>query len=194
MARLFEKGRRSHEPSTEPYGRVLLLQVSCYFSHIFNTCPIILLQRLYQALTSALPPQGPPYSSLTHFASLLSGPGNIKLTAGSAEGIDTVTSDSILTKDRKFIDEVHYKGWSVKLGDWVHLSNPDDPSRPIIAQVFRCWISEDEYARRPALTSSYAYISLPSAKKGQLGITASWYYRPEQVRLGFHTFFILSTA
>ncbi|KAJ8088817.1 hypothetical protein PM082_014063 [Marasmius tenuissimus] len=144
MARLLEKARRWHEPCTEPYGNVLLLQ------------------RLYQALTSADPPPGPPYSSTTHFASLKAGPGNVKPVHGDGEGAAGVTSHRVLTRDKTFVDEVHYKGWSVKLADWLHLSNPDDPSRPIIAQVFRCWTSEEEN------------------KKGQLGVTVSWYYRPEQ--------------
>ncbi|KAL0573841.1 hypothetical protein V5O48_008105 [Marasmius crinis-equi] len=144
MARLFEKARRWLEPSTEPYGNVLLLQ------------------RLYQALASSEPPPGPPYSSTTNFASLRAGPGNVKPVHGDGEGVPGVTSHRVLTRDKKFVDEVHYKGWSVKLADWLHLSNPDDPSRPIIAQVFRCWVSEEEH------------------KKGQVGVTVSWYYRPEQ--------------
>jgi chromatin structure-remodeling complex subunit RSC1/2 len=103
-----------------------------------------LTQRLYQALTSSTPPPGPPYISTTNFASLRAGPGNTKpLHAADGEGITGVTSFRISTKDRSFVDEVHYKGWTVKLADWLHLSNADDPNRPIVAQVFRCWISED---------------------------------------------------
>jgi hypothetical protein len=61
------------------------------------------------------------------------------------EGTTGVTTFRVSSKDRKFVDEVHYKGWAVKLADWVHLSNPDDPSRPIIAQVFRVWVSEEPW-------------------------------------------------
>lgn len=43
------------------------------------------------------------------------------------------------------MDEVNYKGWTVRLADWLHLSNPDDPSRPIVAHVFRCFVSEESY-------------------------------------------------
>jgi len=68
----------------------------------------------------------------------------------------------VSTKDRTFVDEVHHKGLTVKLADWLHLANPDDPSRPIVAQVFKCWLSEEP------------------AKKGQPYVTACWYYRPEQ--------------
>ena len=147
MARLFEKGRRWHEPQSEAYGRVLLLQ------------------RLYQALTSASPPVGPPYVSTQHFASLIAGPGTVKPVHGAeSEGVPNVTTHRVISKDRQFVDELHYKGWSIKLADWLHLSNPDDPSRPIIGQVFRLWISEEP------------------TRKGQAGVTVSWYYRPEQVR------------
>ncbi|KAK2459787.1 hypothetical protein APHAL10511_008219 [Amanita phalloides] len=149
MARLFEKARRCHEPTSEGYGRALLLQ------------------RLYHAITSGNPPPGPPYTSSTNFASLKAGPGTTKPVHGAdSEGVPGVTTYRVIHKDRTFVDELHYKGWSVRLADWVHLSNPDDPSRPIIAQIFRCWVSEE-----------------PS-KKGQQGLTVSWYYRPEQT---FHS-------
>ncbi|KAF8168499.1 hypothetical protein B0H34DRAFT_779785 [Crassisporium funariophilum] len=145
MARIFEKARRWHDPGSEAYGRTLLLQ------------------RLYQAITSPNPPPGPPYASSTNFASLRAGPGTVKPVHGSeGEGVPNVTTHRVLTRDRTFVDEVNYKGWNVKLADWVHLSNPDDPSRPIIGQVFRCWLSEEK------------------ENLGRPGITVSWYYRPEQ--------------
>ncbi|KAJ3490189.1 hypothetical protein NLJ89_g11456 [Agrocybe chaxingu] len=143
MMRLFEKARRWHEPGTEAYGRALLLQ------------------RLYQALTGPNP-IAPPYVSSTNFASLRAGPGNVKPVHAQESDLPSVTVNRTLTKDRVFVDEVHFKGWRLGVADWVHLSNPDDPSRPIIGQVFKCWLS-DEFD-----------------KKGNPGITVSWYYRPEQ--------------
>ncbi|KAG5651101.1 hypothetical protein H0H81_009857 [Sphagnurus paluster] len=115
MSRFFEKARRCNKPGTEPYGRALLLQ------------------RFYQALTSSNPPPGPPYHTTTNFAAVRAGPGCVKPVHGGdiAEGVSGVTTHRVLTKDRTFVDQVHYKGWTVKLADWVHLSNPDDPSRPI---------------------------------------------------------------
>ncbi|KIJ60553.1 hypothetical protein HYDPIDRAFT_117086 [Hydnomerulius pinastri MD-312] len=155
MSRLFEKARRWHEPCTEPYGRVLLLQ------------------RLYQALTSSSPPPGPPYTSTTNFASIRAGPGTARpLHSTDSEGVPGVTTFRVSTKDRTFVDEVHYKGWSIRLADWLHLSNPDDPSRPIIGQVFKCWISDE------------------SAKKGQPGLSICWYYRAEQTFHPAHTQFM----
>ncbi|KIK92078.1 hypothetical protein PAXRUDRAFT_830304 [Paxillus rubicundulus Ve08.2h10] len=145
MARLFEKARRWYEPCTEPYGRVLLLQ------------------RLYQALTSPSAPSGPPYTSATNFASIRAGPGTARpLHSTDSEGVPGVTTFRVSTKDRKFVEEVHFKGWSIRLADWLHISNPDDPSRPIIGQVFKCWISDEP------------------AKKGRPGLSICWYYRPEQ--------------
>lgn len=90
------------------------------------------------------PISGPPCHTITNFAALRAGPGNVKPVHGSdGEGVPGVTTHRVLTKDRTFVDELHYKGWSLKLADWVHLSNPDDPSRPIIGQVFRCWVSDE---------------------------------------------------
>lgn len=45
-----------------------------------------------------------------------------------------------------------------KVGDWVHISNPNDVTKPIVAQIYRTW--EDP--------------------EGQKWINACWYYRPEQ--------------
>ena len=119
MSRLFEKARRVHPPASEPYARALLLQ------------------RLYNALTSTSPPVGPPYTSTTNFASLRTGPGHV------SEQDNGVTSFRVSSKDRTFVEEVWYKGVPVRLADWVHLSNPDDPGRPIIAQVYKVWISDE---------------------------------------------------
>ncbi|PCH33194.1 hypothetical protein WOLCODRAFT_93094 [Wolfiporia cocos MD-104 SS10] len=145
LSQLFLKARRWYEPTTEAYGNVLVLQ------------------RLYHALTSAAPPSGPPYTSTTDFASLRAGPGTAKpLHSTDTEGVPGVTTYRVSTKDRTIVDEVQFKGWSIRLADWLHLSNPDDPSRPIIGQVFRCYVSDEP------------------AKKGQPGVTVCWYYRPEQ--------------
>ncbi|KAF7437439.1 hypothetical protein PC9H_004278 [Pleurotus ostreatus] len=140
MTKLFEKARRWHEPTSEPYGRTLLLQ------------------RLYHALTSAKPPPGPPYSSTSNFAFMAAGPSSSK---SGGEGAN-FSSLRMLAKAKTAVDELHYKGWSVKLGDWVHISNPDDPARPIPGQVFKCWTSTDP------------------ARLGEPGITVAWYFRPEQ--------------
>ncbi|KAH8101388.1 hypothetical protein BXZ70DRAFT_932819 [Cristinia sonorae] len=143
MSNLFLKARRSYDPATEPYGHVLHLQ------------------RLYHALTSPTPPSLPVSPSPTHFAALHAGPGSAR-PLHSPGGVPGVTVFRVPTKDRTFVDVLRYKGWEVRLADWVHLSNPDDPGRPVVGQVFKCWVSDEV------------------SKKGQPGITVCWYFRPEQ--------------
>lgn len=65
-----------------------------------------------------------------------------------------MTTFRVSTKDRTFVDEVHFKGWSFRLADWVHMSNPDDPSRPIIGQVFKCFVSDEPFVISSAFDDS----------------------------------------
>ncbi|KAI9150172.1 Chromatin structure-remodeling complex subunit RSC1 [Paramyrothecium foliicola] len=45
-----------------------------------------------------------------------------------------------------------------RVGDWVHIRNPNDLAKPIVAQIYRMW----------------------QDREGQKWINACWYYRPEQ--------------
>ncbi|KAI9680746.1 MAG: hypothetical protein M1817_004186 [Caeruleum heppii] len=45
-----------------------------------------------------------------------------------------------------------------KVGDWVHIQNPNDLTKPIVAQIYRTWQDAE----------------------GQKWVNACWYYRPEQ--------------
>ena len=45
-----------------------------------------------------------------------------------------------------------------KVGDWVHIQNPNDVTKPIVAQIYRTWQDNE----------------------GQEWVNACWYYRPEQ--------------
>ena len=45
-----------------------------------------------------------------------------------------------------------------KVGDWIHLQNPNDVTKPIVAQIYRTWQDPE----------------------GLKWINACWYYRPEQ--------------
>ncbi|KAI4525750.1 hypothetical protein K525DRAFT_190786 [Schizophyllum commune Loenen D] len=161
FAMLFLRGRRYYAITSESYGRVLLLQ------------------RLYQALTSPDPPAGPHYASNTNFAALAAGPGRVRPLHSGAQSqtpmtsaavkasppVEGVTGPRVNEANRYTVPEVHYKGWNLRFGDWVHLSNPDDPARPIVGQVYKCWVAQEGEA-------------------GQQGVTVSWYYRPEQT---FHS-------
>ncbi len=51
------------------------------------------------------------------------------------------TSFRVASKDRQFTAEARHKGMTYRMGDYVHLINPDDPSRPIIGHVFKTYVS-----------------------------------------------------
>ncbi|GJJ09395.1 hypothetical protein Clacol_003617 [Clathrus columnatus] len=129
-------------------------------SHTYGLC--LLLQRLYQLLTSPPYPDSIPATS-SNFSSITAGPGIARpIHSQTGESSHAVTMFRIPTKDRIFTDELIYKGWTVRMGDWVHLMNPDDPARPVIGQVFKTWVPDGE------------------GVKTQQGLTVCWYFRPEQ--------------
>lgn len=112
MTKLFERCRRYHPENSLEYGRVLVLQ------------------RLYNALTAPypmpLPPSGIPAPNPTLFASLPAGPGTARplheitqdLKAGVAEtevGFG-ITTFRVGTKDRTFTEEARHKGTAYKTG------------------------------------------------------------------------------
>ncbi|THC95460.1 hypothetical protein EYZ11_005054 [Aspergillus tanneri] len=55
-------------------------------------------------------------------------------------------------------DGIFYKDELWKVGDWVHIQNPNDVTKPIVAQVYRTWQDGE----------------------GDKWVNACWYYRPEQ--------------
>ena len=56
------------------------------------------------------------------------------------------------------LPEILHNGEIWKVGDWVHIVNENDISKPIVAQIYRTWQDPE----------------------GQKWINACWYYRPEQ--------------
>ena len=103
------------------------------------------LKRMYQQLLTANPPSSPPTFSQHYFSSISSGPGVAKAPTASSvilseQGIPFPKSFS---KKRKYTDDIAYKGLKYAAGDWVHLSNPDDPTKPIVGQVFKTWVSDE---------------------------------------------------
>ncbi|EFY99538.1 Bromo adjacent like protein [Metarhizium robertsii ARSEF 23] len=71
--------------------------------------------------------------------------------------------DDFRDEDGKLpLSEIQHNGQSWKvgpiIGDWVHIRNPNDLAKPIVAQIFRTW----------------------QDRAGQKWINACWYYRPEQ--------------
>lgn len=67
-------------------------------------------------------------------------------------------SDFVDEDGRLPLTEILYEGELWKVGDWVHLSNANDVTKPIVAQIYRTWQDPE----------------------GQKWINACWYYRPEQ--------------
>lgn len=55
-------------------------------------------------------------------------------------------------------DGIMHNGELWKVGDWVHIRNPNDVTKPIVAQIYRTYQDAE----------------------GQKWINACWYYRPEQ--------------
>ncbi len=67
-------------------------------------------------------------------------------------------SDFVDEDGRLPLPEILYNGELWKVGDWIHLTNPNDVTKPIVAQIYRTWQDPE----------------------GQKWINACWYYRPEQ--------------
>ncbi|KAJ5162435.1 Bromodomain [Penicillium capsulatum] len=55
-------------------------------------------------------------------------------------------------------DGILYRNELWKVGDWVHIQNPNDVTKPIVAQIYRTWQDSEN----------------------EKWINACWYYRPEQ--------------
>ncbi|KAK7990673.1 hypothetical protein PG990_014953 [Apiospora arundinis] len=69
---------------------------------------------------------------------------------------------------RRPLTEIVNRGETWRVGDWVHITNPNDLTKPIVAQIYRTW--ED--------------------KSGQKWVNACWYYRPEQTVHRFEKHFL----
>ncbi|XXH01173.1 ubiquitin-specific protease otu1 [Hypoxylon texense] len=69
---------------------------------------------------------------------------------------------------RRPLPEIAHNGEIWRVGDWVHITNPNDLTKPIVAQIYRTW--ED--------------------KSGQKWVNACWYYRPEQTVHRFEKHFL----
>ncbi|KAG8979217.1 hypothetical protein FRB90_008184, partial [Tulasnella sp. 427] len=106
--------------------------------------PELSFSRLYQGLTSSAGAAAAINRTAEHnFASIPAGPGFAKpLHSAGSTSRDAVTTYRIQNKDRSFTEEITFKGMTYKSGDYVHLMNPNDPSRLIIGQVFKLWIPD----------------------------------------------------
>lgn len=138
MMLLFKNGRRYFEPSSESYGNLLILQ------------------RMYHHLTQSVDSvtEGIDDEIISrNYTSNKYGPGQ--------EGENRDAGESPTVGFQTNVARHHYKGMKISVGNWVHLMNPTDPSRPIIAQVFK--------TRTEDLGDHH-----------QDWVTANWFLRPEQ--------------
>ncbi|KAG9243433.1 hypothetical protein BJ878DRAFT_118005 [Calycina marina] len=67
-------------------------------------------------------------------------------------------SDFVDEDGRLPVREILYNDEVWKVGDWIHIANLNDVTKPIVAQIYRTWQDPE----------------------GQKWINACWYYRPEQ--------------
>ncbi|KAM0752435.1 hypothetical protein T439DRAFT_208225 [Meredithblackwellia eburnea MCA 4105] len=122
---------------------------------------LMTLQRVYHELTKKNGYKLPPSSlTLSSLASVSNGPGNLP-TDSSGQTHDTKgqITTRITLKDKVILEGVSIKGEYLRVGDWVYLINPDDPGRPIIAQIFKVYKKPDSPQRC---------------------LSVCWYYRPEE--------------
>ncbi|TIA86685.1 hypothetical protein E3P99_03593 [Wallemia hederae] len=119
-----------------------------------------MLQRFYNGLFA---PSDLTLPQEFNYASNKAGPGNPfaeELAEGQPgmEGVGPATS-RILTRHRYFHEDAHFRGMHLNMGDWVHIINPDDATKPIPAQLFKVFTPD---------YSTHTHI------------TVCRYYRPEQ--------------
>ncbi|KAH9440472.1 hypothetical protein Pst134EB_031084 [Puccinia striiformis f. sp. tritici] len=118
---------------------------------------IYVLKRLYQELTQGDGTQtlrdSIPVGAARKLASVTMGPGNRHHLPRNDEPVKLKARDKIL------LEGLNHKGDHIKIGDWVHIFNPDDPSRPIVAQIFNTYRRVDT---------------------GRRTVSVCWYYRPEE--------------
>lgn len=81
------------------------------------------------------------------------------------------------TRDRTYETSVPYKGNTYRPGDFVHLINPSDPSKPIVGQIFRVFrrVAPD---LQPGTTPVVAPTEEPRRSCAAY-VSLCWYYRPE---------------
>lgn len=118
---------------------------------------VYMLRRLYQELTkgdgSVALEDTIPVGSCRKLSTVTMGPGNKYALPKNDDQL------KLRAKDKIILDGIRYKSDVFKTGDWVHLSNPDNPARPIVGQVFHTYKRSDNHQRM---------------------LTVCWYYRPEE--------------
>lgn len=126
----------------------------------------VILQRLYQRITrcqtnqkyisvQAIMEHHRTANPARNFASVSFGPG--EATRGQANDLTTRP----VIRGKTYYTHAYHKGYTFRVGDWVHLMNATDPAKPIVAQIFKIAKRDEEKNEVPVLS-------------------CCWYYRPEQ--------------
>jgi chromatin structure-remodeling complex subunit RSC1/2 len=95
----------------------------------------------------------------------------LQVEAGRLYDIEKAKSDADFADDEGKIpipDGILHNGELYKVGDWVHIRNPNDLTKPIPAQIYRTYRSPN----------------------GQSMVNVCWYYRPEQTVHRFDKHFL----
>lgn len=148
MLRLFNCFRRGYEIGSPQHGDTMILQ------------------RMYQCMTAPHPQV--PYTTVASiqqnlarpeasqlYSSVSNGPGT------AARGADGDLPTRMAVKGKVYCSYTYHKGQLITVGDWVHLMNPADPTRPTIAQIWKIFKRE-------------------GAMEEAAMLTCCWYFRPEQ--------------
>jgi chromatin structure-remodeling complex subunit RSC1/2 len=77
-------------------------------------------------------------------------------------------SEYAMEEGRIPLPNILHNGELWKVGDWVHIQNPNDMTKPIVAQIYRTWQDAE----------------------GAKWVNACWYYRPEQTVHRFDRHFL----
>ncbi|PWN21804.1 hypothetical protein BCV69DRAFT_293079 [Microstroma glucosiphilum] len=148
MLHLFNCFRRGYEIGSPQHGDTMILQ------------------RMYQCMTAPHPQV--PYTTVASiqrnlarpeasqlYSSVANGPGT------AARGADSDLPTRMAVKGKQYCNYTYHKGQLITVGDWVHLMNPADPTRPTISQIWKIFKRE-------------------GAPDEAAGLTCCWYFRPEQ--------------
>ncbi|CAO1614912.1 unnamed protein product [Sympodiomycopsis kandeliae] len=148
MLIMFKAFRRGYPLGSQPYADVMILQrlyqrLTRTHTHVQNISVHTVMENYRTADASH------------NFASVPFGPG--EATRGQASDLTTRP----VIRGKTYYTHAHHKGYTFRVGDWVHLMNATDPGKPIVAQVFKICKRDDEKNEPPLLS-------------------CCWYYRPEQ--------------
>ncbi|PWN49502.1 hypothetical protein IE53DRAFT_317515 [Violaceomyces palustris] len=155
VLQLFENARRSFPLGGQTYGDVLILQ------RLYQQLTKANMKTAYAAkadaagsMASLVAAAAKEADASRAFSSMPFGPGF------ASAGTEGELTTRISSKMKTYYEHLNFKGKSFRVGDWVHLMNPSDPSRPIVAQIFK--------------------VSRRDDQPGQGWVTVCWYFRPEQ--------------